>query len=158
MGTTDPAHPADRRAKNVEINLEELLRDGRISPEEVDLVLKEVNQLTEYTLFQKVRFELELRKNYLFAKGEGIGKAGLTEDDIPSQKMRQEILDLDGLLSKVMNDVGVKINDGDLKLKEGGRGTEEREFPWAWFDQPDLYGQSLRAEQSQVESSYVPLR
>jgi len=61
MGTTDPAHPANRKAKDVEINLEELLRDDRITPQDVEEIIKETDQLKEFTLWQKIRFEVSQR-------------------------------------------------------------------------------------------------
>jgi len=95
-----------------------------------------------------------MRKNYLLAKAEGAGKSGVLEDQL-SSSMKAEISDLDALLLRLMNDAGVSTEDGETIT--GGRGTEQKEFPWAWFDSPDLYGQSLAAaERDSFNIKYEP--
>jgi hypothetical protein len=55
MGTTDPYHPANRKAKKIEVDLEELLQDDSLTDADVDAVLKETDRLAEYVRWQKVR-------------------------------------------------------------------------------------------------------
>jgi hypothetical protein len=141
LGTTDPAHPANRKAKNIEVNLEEMLRDGRLTDEDVDDILAEVDQLARYAKWNKIWYELELRKNYLFARGDAIPASGLCEDDIPSGNMKTRITDVDGLLRELMEQEGEDIEEGIVS--NDARGTEMKNFPWAWFDQQDPLHQHL---------------
>lgn len=142
LGTTDPAHPANRRAKNVEINLEEMLRDDTLTDEDVDEILGEVDQLAKYVKWQKIWYELELRKNILLARSDAIPASGLSEDAIPSGgNMKERMVDVDGLLRELMEQEGEEIEEGVVTNE--ARGTEMKDFPWAWFDQMDPLHQHL---------------
>lgn len=142
LSTTDPAHPANRRAKNIEVNLEELLRDGRLTDDDVTEILAEVDQLANYVKWQKVWYELEMRKNFLLARSDAIPASGLNEEDIPKNgNMKSRISDVDGLLRELMEQEGVEIEEG--VVENDARGTEMRDFPWAWFDAVDPLHQHL---------------
>lgn len=142
LSTTDPAHPANRRAKNIEINLEEMLRDGRLSDEDVKGIIKEADQLAKYVKWQKIHYELEMRKNFLLAQGDAIPASGLNEDDIPKGgNMKEQIEDVDGLVRELLEQEGEEIEDGTVTSI--GRGTEMQDFPWAWFDVVDPLHQHL---------------
>lgn len=142
LSTTDPAHPANRKAKNIEVNLENLLQSDSLTDEDVDGILQETDELIEYVKWQKVWYELEMRKNFLLGTGAAIPQSGLCADDLPkNSNMRKEIEDVDGLLSQLMEQDGVRVEDGTVSNK--ARGTEIRDFPWAWFDAADPLHQHL---------------
>lgn len=154
LSTTDPVHPADRSAKNIELNLEELLQDSRLSEKDVELILEEVDELAVYTKWSKVAYELELRKNFLLARSDSATNSKLTEDDIPSTTMKEEIQDIDALMRELMEAEGVPVDDGSLPNES--RGTEARELSTLWFDVMDPLGQHLRAEGDAPELRYEP--
>ncbi|UZJ51408.1 hypothetical protein CBS101457_000728 [Exobasidium rhododendri] len=150
LSTTDPAHPANRRAKNVEVNLEDLLADDRLSDEDVSSILAEVDQLAKYIKWQKIWYELEMRKDYLLAKGPGadddrgkstIPASGLCEDDIPGRDMKARIQDIDQLMKELIAAEGEELEEGIVE--NDARGTEMKDYPWAWFDTNDPLHQHL---------------
>lgn len=154
LSTTDPQHPADRRAKNIEVNLEELLQDSRLSEKDVELILEEIDELAVYTKWSKVAYELEMRKNFLLAYSEAATTSKLTKDEVPAQ-MKDDIRDVDGLMRELMESEGVPVDDGTLPNES--RGTEARDLPTLWFDVMDPLGQHLRAEGgSEAELTYSP--
>lgn len=156
LSTTDPSHPANRKAKNVEVNLEEMLRDATLTNDDVQDMLEEINELEEYIKWEKVRYELEMRKNFLLSTGEAIPPSGLCADNIPkSSDFRQRIEDVDGLLSDLMEQEGVEMEDGFNR--SDARGTEARVFPWAWFDAVDPLHQHIEGADPE-DLSYVPSR
>lgn len=155
MGTTDPVHPADRSAKDLEINLEELLQDSRLSDKDVELILEEVDELVEYTKWSKVAYELQLRQNFLLARPDAATTSKLTEEDVPTEAMREEIRDVDTLMRELMEGEGVAIDDGALPNE--ARGTEAREQATFWFDVMDPLGHHLKAETDVPDLRYEPL-
>ncbi|PWN37552.1 uncharacterized protein FA14DRAFT_116639, partial [Meira miltonrushii] len=142
LSTTDPNHPANRKAKNVEVNLEALLQDDTLTEEDVRGIVKEADQLAEYVKWQKVWYELEMRKNFLLGTGAAIPQSGLCADDLPSKSMRDRIEDVDGLLLELLQEERVQAEDGTVKTDV--RGTEMQDFPWAWFDAVDPLHQHLQ--------------
>lgn len=154
LSTTDPVHPADRSAKNIEVNLEELLQDSRMTDKDVELILEEVDELAVYTKWSKVAYELEMRKNFLLSRSEAATTSKLTEDDVPSQRMKEDIQDIDGLMRELMESEGVPVDDGTLPNES--RGTEARELATFWFDVMDPLGQHLKAERGASELTYTP--
>lgn len=142
LGTTDPNHPANRKAKNVEVNLEALLQDDTLTEEDVRGIVKEADQLAEYVKWQKVWYELEMRKNFLLGTGAAIPQSGLCADDVPNKSMRDRIEDVDGLLLELLQQERVQAEDGIVKTDV--RGTEMQDFPWAWFDAVDPLHQHLQ--------------
>lgn len=155
LSTVDPVHPADRSQKNIEVNLEELLQDSRLSEKDVELILEEVDELAVYTKWSKVAYELEMRKNFLLARPDAATSSTLTEDDIPTSQMKDEIRDIDGLMRELMEAEGVPVDDGTLPNES--RGTEARELATFWFDVMDPLGQHLQAEKGASELTYKPL-
>ncbi|PWN38668.1 hypothetical protein IE81DRAFT_327260 [Ceraceosorus guamensis] len=149
MSTTDPLNPANRKAKNLEVNLEELLRDDRLTQEDAANIVKEVDELAQFVKWQKVWYELEMRKNFILARPEAAPASGLNADDIPKGSMRQEIEDVDALLKELMKAEGVPIEQGDVRTL--ARGTEKADFPWAWFDKLDPLGQHIVSSSGEVE-------
>ncbi|KDN39449.1 hypothetical protein K437DRAFT_296093 [Tilletiaria anomala UBC 951] len=154
LSTSDPAHPADRSRKNIEVNVEKMLGDNRLTDDDVRRILREVDNLTQYTLWNKVWYELELRKNFLLARPDAAPVSGLGEKDLPSPTFKKDIEDIDSLLSDLMTKKGVKINDGLCRSE--ARGTEAAEFPWIWFDEVDPCGQHLMAEEAVADLRYEP--
>lgn len=142
LSTTDPNHPANRKAKNVEVNLEALLQDDTLTEEDVEGIVKEADQLAEYVKWQKVWYELEMRKNFLLGTGAAIPQSGLCLDDLPSKGMRDRIEDVDGLMLELLQQERVEAEDGTVKTDV--RGTEMQDFPWAWFDAVDPLHQHLQ--------------
>lgn len=142
LGTTDPNHPANRKAKNIEVNLEALLQDDTLTEEDVRGIVKEADQLAEYVKWQKVWYELEMRKNFLLGTGAAIPQSGLCADDLPSKSMRDRIEDVDGLMLELLQEERVQAEDGTVKTDV--RGTEMQDFPWAWFDAVDPLHQHLQ--------------
>ena len=60
-----------------------------------------------------------------------------------SRAMQQDMEDLDGLMSELLQKEKVPIDDGTC---DDVRGTERSSMPWAYFDTVDPLGQSLMAE------------
>jgi hypothetical protein len=153
LSTTDPNHPANRKAKNIEVNLELLLQDASLSEQDVNDIIAEADQLATYVKWQKVWYELEMRKNYLLGHGAAVPASGLCEDDIPSGAMRNRLEDIDGLMLDLMHEEGIEAEDG--VIRSDVRGTEVREFPWAWFDAVDPLHQHLQGTDP-TAMSYEP--
>lgn len=141
LSTTDPAHPADRSAENVEVNLDEMLQDQRLSASDVDHILREMDELTAWSRWRKIRRELEFRKNFLLAVQPG--PTGLWRESLPSDSMREAVEDVDGLFLELLEKEGVAPDDGACDAVRGG---EREHVPWAFFDVRDPLGQGLRAE------------
>lgn len=154
LSTSDPVHPADRSAKNIEVNLEDMLQDRRLTDRDVDLIMEEVDELAVYTKWTKVAYELQLRQNYLLARPDAATASQLTEEDIPTEEMKEEVRDTDALMRELMEDAGVPIDDGTLPNES--RGTEAREQAQFWFDAMDPLGQHLKAEKDSEELQYTP--
>ncbi|GAK61952.1 uncharacterized protein PAN0_001d0147 [Moesziomyces antarcticus] len=149
LSTTDPAHPADRRAANLEINFEELLQDSRLSDADVKKIVGEAERLARYSKWMKVRYELEARKNYLLAKPEAAHPGGVSERDLTDETMRREVKDIDAMMRDLMEEAGETFDDG--VCEDGVRGTEKYDFPWAFFDEVDPLNQHLAAEEEAGE-------
>ncbi|CDW98263.1 hypothetical protein [Sporisorium scitamineum] len=145
LSTTDPAHPADRRVPNLEINFEEFLQDARLSDSDVKKILAEADKLAKYTKWSKVRFELESRKNYLLGKPEAGHPGGVSELDVTDERLRREVADIDAMMQDLMADAGEKVDDGSCE--DGVRGTEKYDFPWAFYDELDPLNQHLAGEE-----------
>lgn len=140
LSTVDPQHPANRKAKNVEVNLEEMLQDDRLTEKDVKTILAEIDGLASYVKWQKVWYELEMRKNFLLARPDAAPSSGLSEDDLPGG-MKRKILDVDGLLRELMEQEGVPVEEG--VVRDETRGTEMQNFPWAWFEAVDPLHQHI---------------
>ena len=149
LSTTDPAHPADRRAPNLEINFEELLHDARLSESDVKKIIAEADKLAKFTKWTKVRYELEARKNYLLGRPEAGHPGGVSERDLTDETMRREIKDIDAMMRDLMEDAGETIDDGTCD--DGVRGTEKYDFPWAFYDEVDPLNQHLAGEEEAGE-------
>ena len=154
LSTSDPSNPDDRTKKNIEVNVEEMLSDPRLSDDDVNRVLREVDNLTQWTLWQKVSYELEHRKNFLLAYPDAAPSSGLGVDQVPSPKFKREIEDIDGLLSRLMRQNGVKLNDGICRSE--ARGTEAADYSWIYFDDVDPCSQHLMGEEEVADLKYEP--
>ncbi len=144
LSTTDPEHPADRRAPNLEVNLEELLQDARLSDSDVKKVIAEADRLARYAKWTKVRYELEARKNYLLGRPEAGHPGGVSDAEV-DETTRRELQDIDAMMADLMAEAGETVDDG--ACEDGVRGTEKYDFPWAFFDQVDPLNQHLSAEE-----------
>ncbi|KAK0535208.1 hypothetical protein OC835_002447 [Tilletia horrida] len=144
LSTTDPLHPANDDAKRIEVNVEALLSSSGLSPDEQREVIKEVDRLATYTLFSKVRAELESRRDYLSALPDAVPASGLSKDDVPTESMRQSIQNVDALLLSLLQSEGISPEDG--LCRSPARGTEAQAYPWAYYDAPDPTGQQFTRE------------
>lgn len=158
LGTSDPAHPADRNKPNVELNVEALLADGRIKPDDAKRILREIEYLQTWTLWQKVRRELEKRRDFLFALEDedgNVSPSGLGEVHLPPDtRFQQEVRDIDRLMQRLMKANGVRMDDGVCRTE--ARGTEAQIYPQLWFDDLDPCGQHLMAEEDVADLRYTP--
>ncbi|KAL9939520.1 hypothetical protein V8E36_001337 [Tilletia maclaganii] len=141
LSTTDPVHPDNDKAKRLEVDVDELLAGSGLSAQEQADIIKEVDGVARYTLFSKVRVELETRRNYLQALPDAVPPSGLSREDVPTDAMRRRIEDVDALLLELMRTEGIEPEDGICR--SAARGTETQYFPWAYFDAPDPCGQQL---------------
>ncbi len=153
MSTSDPSNPANRKAKNIEVCVEELLSDPRLTDDDVNKILREIENLTQWTLWQKVYYELEIRKNFLLARRDA-APLGLGEDNISSGSFKRAVEDIDSLFEQLMKQNGARLNDGVCRNE--ARGTEAANFPWIFFDDIDPCAQHLMAEQDVAELRYTP--
>ncbi|KAI3626467.1 hypothetical protein CBS9595_001828 [Malassezia furfur] len=157
LSTTDPAHPADRSAENIEVNLDEMLQDERLSASDVDHIVREMDALTTWSRWRKIRRELEFRKNFLLAVQPG--PTGLWRESLPSDSMREAVEDVDGLFLELLEKERVAPDDGACDAVRGG---ERQHVPWAFFDVRDPLGQGLRAEppseEHRIEKPRVDVR
>ncbi|KAK0535641.1 hypothetical protein OC835_002316 [Tilletia horrida] len=154
LSTSDPCRPSNDSAPRVEVNVEKLIEESNLTDEEFEGVIKELNRLQTYVLWQKVWYDLELRKMYLLALPEAAAPSGLSSNDIPTENMRARIQDTDKLLRDLMVAEGVEIEDGVCDVPT--RGTETNDYPWAWFDLPDFIGQQVTRGHEQAPPRYVP--
>lgn len=111
-------------------------------------------QTTDQLFRSQTWYEIEMRKNFLFAPPAAQAASGLSEDDIPAGPMRQQVLDVDGLLRRVMEAEGVPVEDGVVRSIT--RGTEMADFAWAWFDRPDPVGQHIVAGREEPQLRFQP--
>lgn len=135
LGTVDPYHPADRKAGHVQVDIEKMLQDARLSDTDVETIVKETDELVEFTRWVKVRNELEMRRNYLLNHADAAPQSGLCADDIPTKKMKEQIQDVDGLMRQLMRKRGIDEDDGLVKNPQ--RGTEMGEYPMLHFSLAD---------------------
>jgi len=154
LGTSDPLRPSNDRAPRVEVNVEQLIEESNLTDEEFEGVIKEIDRLQTYILWQKVWYDLELRKMYLLALPEAAAPSGLSQNDIPTESMRYKIQDTDKLLRDLMVAEGVEIEDGVCDVPT--RGTETNDYPWAWFDLPDFIGQQATRKHESSPPRYEP--
>lgn len=140
LSTTDPMNPADARAERIEVNLDEMLEDERLSNQDVEEILDELDHLVEWSRWSKIRRELVRRREMLFSRTPTM--SGLSYDMVP-ESLRQGVKDIDALLAVLMKEDGVQPDDG---LCDDIRGSERSVIPWAFFDRIDPLGQGLHAE------------
>lgn len=140
LSTTDPANPADARAERIEVNLEEMLEDERLSNEDVEEIMDELDHLLEWSRWSKIRRELVRRRETLLSFTPSA--SGLSKDVLPDH-MRSRVKDIDSLLKVLMKNDGAEPDTG---LCDDVRGSERKIVPWAYFDEVDPLGQSIRAE------------
>lgn len=136
LSTSDPQRPDDRRAQDIELNPDEMLEDARLSEEDAEQIIRELNDIACYSRWTKIRRELDFRRMFL-----------LTQANNPelrmSTAMQQDMEDVDGLMSELLQKENVPFDDGTC---DDVRGTERSSMPWAYFDAVDPLGQSLMAE------------
>ncbi|CAD6910294.1 unnamed protein product [Tilletia controversa] len=154
LSTTDPLHPDNDAAERIEVNVEDLMAQSGLSPEENKKILDEVDALSTHVLYSKVRIELETRRTYLSALPDAVPPSGLSRADVPTESMRQRIEDVDSLLAELMQAEGIQREDGTCR--SSARGTEAHLYPWAYFDQPDPTGQQLTRLDVDGEKSSTP--
>ncbi|KAL4399903.1 phosphatidylinositol binding protein [Malassezia pachydermatis] len=153
LSTTDPQRPDDRRAQDIEVNLDEMLQDERLSDKDVDRILQEMDQLIEYSRWSKIRRELQFRR--LFLLSHTPSSSGLWHESIPSDEMRKELRDVDGLLAELLRKEGKAMDDGAC---DDIRGGERKDVPWAFFDAADPLGQAIRAEPASKQHRLLRVR
>ncbi|WFD29191.1 hypothetical protein MSPP1_000197 [Malassezia sp. CBS 17886] len=151
LGTTDPNNPADRSAENLEVNLDEMLMDERLSDVDVDAILREMDDFVSWSRWNKIRRELEYRRMFLLALSPS--PDGLWRESLPSSRMAQAVDNVDALMSELMEDEGVTPDDG---LCDRVRGTERKSMPFAFFDIVDPLGQGIPAEPESEEHRINP--
>ncbi|WFD17905.1 hypothetical protein MCAP1_000116 [Malassezia caprae] len=134
LSTSDAWHPDDRRAQNIEVNLDEILQDKRLTDDDVEHILEELNALIDYSRWSKIRREIEYRCMFVQTGAPDRSDAGRLSD-----KMRDAVQDPDKLLLSLRG----RKADGRC---DDVRGSERDQMPWAVFDVPDPLGQSIRAE------------
>ena len=137
LSTTDPLHPADRSADDIEVNLDEMLQDARLSDADVDDIVDELDALAVWSRWSKIRRELVYRRVFL-ARIEG--------PNAPP-------CDVDALFERLLRAEGAALDDGSC---DEVRGTERRIVPWAVFDVADPLGQALAAEPDAAEWAMPP--
>lgn len=145
LSTSDPLNPSDQKTPRIEVNLEDLLSKNS-SEINLDEVMKEIDDLETYVKWQKVRSELELRKNFLCALPPSDSTSQISANSIPSS-MKTSLQDVDSLLSQLMKSQNFTPNEGTLV--EGGRGSEQEVYDWAWFDEMDLFGSQVTSSLSE---------
>lgn len=139
LSTSDPQHPDDRRAQDIEVNLDEMLHDKRITDDDVECIMEELNALIHYSRWSKIRREIEYRCMYVQTSAQ----EDVPFSEKPSEKMLSVVQDAHALFLDLLDEERVKVNDG---LCDDVRGSERDQLPWAVFDVPDPLGQSIRAE------------
>jgi len=143
LSTCDPQHPGDRRAQDIEVNLDEMLQDKRLTDDDVEHILEELNALIDYSRWSKIRREIEYRCMYV-----QMGAPDQSDVDSPSDEMLDAVQDPRALF------LGLLDEEVDGRCDDV-RGSERDQMPWAVFDVPDPLGQSIRAE---PESDYHRIR
>ncbi|KAE8256001.1 hypothetical protein A4X13_0g2850 [Tilletia indica] len=154
LSTSDPCRPSNDNAPRVEINVEKLIDEANLTDEEYEGLVQEITRLQTYALWQKVWYDLELRKMYLLALPEAAAPSGLSSNDIPTETMRTRIQDTDALLKQLMIAEGVEIETG--VCDNPTRGTETNDYPWAWFDLPDFMGQQVTRLHAKNPATFTP--
>ncbi|CAD6919897.1 unnamed protein product [Tilletia controversa] len=154
LSTSDPCRPSNDNAPRVEVDAEKLIAESNLSDEEFAGLVKELDRLSTYALWQKVWYDLELRKMYLLALPEAAPQSGLSSNDIPSESMRTRIQDTEALLKQLMVAEGVELEDG--VCDNPTRGTETNDYPWAWFDLPDFIGQQATRSHQNMPPKFTP--
>lgn len=146
LSTTDPVNPADRSAENIEVNLDEMMQDERLSSADVDGILDEMEQLEQWSRWQKIRRELEFRKTFLLSLTPAA--SGLWRESLPSTTMKDAVADVDGLMQDLIEAEDIPLDDGKC---DAVRGSERGNLPWAFFDKEDPLGQGILAEPDSAE-------
>ena len=136
LSTSDPQRPGDRRAQDIELNPDEMLEDARLTEEDTEEIVRELNDIACYSRWSKIRRELDFRRLFLKTRASN-------SEMRMSRAMQQDMEDLDGLMSELLQKEKVPIDDGTC---DDVRGTERSSMPWAYFDTVDPLGQSLMAE------------
>ncbi|KAK0543911.1 hypothetical protein OC846_006247 [Tilletia horrida] len=154
LSTSDPCRPANDNAKRFEVNVEKLIEESNLTDEEFEGMISEIDRLSTYILWQKIWYDLELRKMYLFAHPEAAPASGLSSRDIPTQSMKDRVSNVDELLKELMISEGVEIEDGTCDNPT--RGTETADYPWAWFDLPDFVGQKATRQHQKQPPKFAP--
>ena len=154
LSTSDPQHPDDRSAQDIEVNLDEMLQDQRLTEADVQDILREVDDMIVYSRWSKIRRELEYRRLFLLSQQHNQDGHDDSSMSGMSQAMREDMHDIDGLMAELLEKEGVPIDDGTC---DDVRGTERRNMPWAYFDVVDPLGQAIMAE-PETKYSFKPTR
>ncbi|PKI85487.1 hypothetical protein MVES_000584 [Malassezia vespertilionis] len=146
LSTTDPANPADRNAENIEVNLDEMLLDERLSENDVDGIIAEADAMVEYARWRKIRFAVQLRSIYLLGIQPSV--SGVWKETIPTESMRKSLRSVDNMMMGLLQTDKMEYDDGYL---DKIRGSERRDLPWAFYDKANPLGQSVPAEKESDE-------
>lgn len=138
LSTSDPLHPDDRRAQDIEVNLDEMLQDKRLTDEDVEHIVEELNALIQYSRWSKIRREMKYR--CMFVQTRADQSQSLSD---AAGELVQDVQEPNNLLRELMELEHVAQFDGRC---DDVRGSERDDLPWAFFDVPDPLGQSIRAE------------
>lgn len=147
LSTTDPSNPSNRKAINVEINLDDLLleaKQGGII--NVDAVFQELRALERYSKWYKIDQEVQMRKEYTLIKEDSVSNVtilpkGQSSTLTPSASMKKNLDNVHtiNLVKKLMKLQKVTWDDGIVRTDS--RGTEAGELPWGYFGPDDILHQ-----------------
>jgi hypothetical protein len=146
LSTTDPGNPSDRKAANVEINLDEMLAEAGMSADiDVSAIMKELDAIVQYSKWYKIEQEVQMRKEYVNIREDSVTKTTKlprnSQEAVvqPSQKMKACMHDPSTLIKQLMRKRGIAWDDGILRTK--CRGTDVGDLPWGYFGTNDLLHQ-----------------
>lgn len=147
LSTTEPWNPSNRKANNVEINLDEMLNEASQSNKNIDVkaILQELNDAVEYSKWYKIEQEVQMRREYVNIKEDSISNVTKLPKNsrhgivTPSNAMKKAIRESSSLMKQLMDFAGVDWDDG--VLRNNSRGTDVGDLPWGYFGPDDLLHQ-----------------
>ncbi|UZJ53004.1 hypothetical protein CBS101457_002324 [Exobasidium rhododendri] len=146
LSTTDPGNPSNRKATNVEINLDEMLMEASMSDDvDVKAIMRELNDIVSYSKWYKIEQEVQMRKEYVNIRADSITnstrlpKDGRNNIVAPSDGMKKSTQNTSTLMKRLMEQVGIAWDDGILHTDS--RGTDVETLPWGYFGTDDILHQ-----------------
>lgn len=156
------------KGQKIEVDVEELVRRATAADAQskgVDAtaleqdIVREARERVVYHKWAKIRADLEWRKQFVRARPESITPTNTLYAEsqsgqskgwwTPSPAMDKRVSDVNAMMRTMLSEAGLEPDAGIAR--DGERGTETAEIPFAYWDKRDRLGQHYGDADAQLE-------